>query len=163
MMTIYKTRLDIKIKSDEFYSRLIWKTKLVTSIIFAKTSSFESDTIRPFVGELDEKNGILKISRIRPLLLNFYVPQIIVQIENKSTESKNYVFLRFKLGIYTTIVFVIFSMLLLTPLINLIKEPHLESMINYLTAILLISVIIYGIIFFEVNTTMKKIEEFNYK
>ena len=159
MITIYKTRLTINNKSNDIISRLIWKTKLVDSLLFAKTSSYESNTIRPFVGQLDEKKEILCVKRVRPLFLNIYSPQVTAQIDQNSILSENCLILKFKLGIYTTIFFAALLFSFLLGLFMIMEQSNIESVIEYFIIAFFISAILYGITIFEIRATRNKIDE----
>jgi hypothetical protein len=130
MITIYKSILSFENKPENYISRLIWKTKLVESLIFSKTTTFESNTIRPLIGELNEKEGTLSLTRVRPLRHHFF-PKIIVDIENNRIEENNSLTLKFKLGIMTTL-FTIFPIWVLVKItLELINEFNLELLTSF--------------------------------
>jgi len=157
MITIYKSYVIVKSKSEDFMSRLIWKTKLVESLLFAKTNTIESDTGRPFIGQLNENKGLLWLTRNRtPIQL--LLPKIIVRISINKVEPDNSITLKFKPGILTTIFYFWLIWGTIQASLLVFREFDFDSLLGYLIWII---GVVAGTIFLTISEISKVKRQIN--
>lgn len=158
MITIYKTKLRLRNNSIDIISRLLWKTNLEESSIFLSTRSLYANTLKPFIGNLNERKNKLYLARNRSTIKSF-LPKVIVSLDTKENNTDKILYLSFSFGLYTTLfyLFLLWSTYVLT--LETLKNLTLDTIISFL---IWITIFVGGTLFFtilEINKTKKLIDE----